>query len=157
MSTNASLCLHCIMRHLRDTWNSVWMPCFTMKCIANFGCLRCVSPLSTELFHDKVYICVSACQWNSCVLWLRPTAYYVLSLTTSLHCSGTRQHTRCTSCRRSLRSVYRSVYSLVIVFLNHHGEDGQYKNVRVILQMYLQNTPRKERMFRVALRVIGND
>ena len=29
------------------------MPCFTMKCIANFGCLRCVSALSIELFMIK--------------------------------------------------------------------------------------------------------
>jgi len=43
------------------------------------------------------------------------------------------------------------LYSLVIVFLNHHGEDGQYKYVRVILQMYLQNTPCKE----TALNVLG--
>ena len=84
--------------------------------------------------HDKVYTCVSACG-RQCVLWLQPTAYYVLSLTTSLHCSGTRQHTRCTSCCRSLRSVYRSwLYSLVIVFLNHHGEDGQYKRLELFFR-----------------------
>jgi len=29
------------------------MPYFTMKCIANFGFLRCVSPLSIELFMIK--------------------------------------------------------------------------------------------------------
>jgi len=55
------------------------------------------------------------------------------------------------------------LYSLVIVFLNHHGEDGQYKNARVILQMYLQNTPCKTTAlnvlgkYTIALRVIGND
>ena len=137
------MCLHCIMRHLRDTWNSVWMPCFTMKCIANFGCLRCISQLSIELFHDKVYTCVSACGihvYYDCdplliMYYLYQLLFIVLELDNIPGVQVAVDHW----------GVFTGkLYSLVIVFLNHHGEDAQYKNVRVILQMYLQNTPPKE-------------